>query len=110
VLLVLPRCHQRALEAELVAVGTAAIAEQALDRGEVEAVRLHLRDQLDPGDVVRAVVAGAALDLGRLQEAARLVRADVAHRHPGLARELVDRHLRGRLVVRDHAHILRCFM
>ena len=67
-------------------------SQQVLDRGEVVAVALQLLDQLQPRDVHRAVVAGARADLGRGQQPARLVGADVAHGHAARAGELVDRH------------------
>ena len=108
-LLVLPRRHERALEAEHLAVGARAVLEQLLDCGEVEAVRLHLGDQFDPRDVLGPVIARATLDLGRLQQAARLVRTDVAHGHPGQSSESIDRQLFGN-TLRDHPHILRRFM
>ena len=46
----------------------------------------------DARDVLVPVVAGAAADHGRGHQPARLVGADVAHRHPGAARQLVDGH------------------
>ena len=82
--------------------------DEVLDRGEVEAVALQLLDQPQARDVLGPVVAGAGADLGRRQQPARLVRADVADRHAGLARELVDRQLRDGL-----GHVvtsLRCYM
>ena len=71
----------------------AGVVDQMLDRREVESGRLHLLDQPQPGDVRGAVVAGARPQLRRRQQAAALVRADVAHRHPGLVGELLDRQL-----------------
>ena len=70
------------------------LADQARDRAELEALGLHLLDQPQAGDVLGAVVAGAGADLGRRQQAARLVVADVAHRHAGLVGELLDRQRR----------------
>ena len=66
-------------------------AEQPLDRGEVEAVGLQVEDQAQARDVVGAVVADARAHLGRGQQPARVVVADVPHRHPDLGRELLDR-------------------
>jgi hypothetical protein len=109
VLLVLPRRHQRALEPEHLAVRPGTVRDQALDRGQVEAVRLHLGDQLDARHVLRPVVAGAAFDHRRLQQTTGLVRADVADGHPGSLRERVDRQFFGHRF-RDGPHILRCFM
>ena len=48
-------------------------------------------DQPEARDVLGPVIAGAGAHLGRREQAARLVRTDVADRHAGLARELVDR-------------------
>ena len=73
------------------------LSSSRADQLEVEAVGLELADQLDPGDVLGAVVARAAAHLGRRQQPARLVRADVAHGHAGALGELVDREVGGRL-------------
>ena len=58
---------------------------------ELQALLLELLDQPQALDVLGAVEAGAAADLGRRQQPARVVRAHVADRQPGLAGELVDR-------------------
>ena len=75
-------------------------AQQALDRGEVEAVGLQVEDQAQPRHVLGAVEAHARAYLRRGQQAAGVVVADVAHRHPDLARKLLDREVgrRGRRV------------
>ena len=64
--------------------------DQPPDRLQVEALGLEVLDQLDPRHVLGPVVAGPAADLGRRQQPARLVRADVAHGHAGALGELVD--------------------
>ena len=69
-------------------------AQQPLDRGEVEAVGLQVEDQAQPCDVLGVVVADARAHLGRGQQPARMVVADVAHRHPDLGGELLDRQVR----------------
>ena len=94
-LLVLERGLDRPREAQDLVAGAARAVEQAADRLELEAVRLQLADQLDPRLVVGAVEAGAPADLRGGQQAARLVGADVANRHPGPPSELVDRQLFG---------------
>ena len=50
-----------------------------LDRGQREAVRLQLADQLEPGDVVRRVVARPAAADRRRHQALGRVEPDVAH-------------------------------
>ena len=84
---------ERVLEAQHLLARPAGAVEQAADEVEVEAVGLQLLDELEPRDVVGAVVARAPAHLGRRQQPARLVRADVAHGHPDPPRELVDRQL-----------------
>ena len=75
-------------------------AEQPLDGGEVEAVGLQVEDQPQPRDVLGAVVADARSDLGRRQQPARVVVADVAHGHPDLRGELLDGELVGGVIRR----------
>ena len=87
------RPRERVLEAQHLLARSARAVEQAADEVEVEAVGLQLLDELQPRDVVGAVVARAPAHLGRGQQPARLVRADVAHGHPDPPRELVDRQL-----------------
>ena len=58
---------------------------------ELEPLGLELLDQPQPLDVLRAVETGATADLGRREQAARVMRAHVAHGHPGFARQFVDR-------------------
>ena len=70
-----------------------ALAEQPPDRLEVEPVGLHLADEPQPLDVLGPVVAGARPHVGRREQPARLVVADVAHRHARLVGELFDRQL-----------------
>ncbi len=70
-LLVGERGQDRALEGERVlAAARRAESEQALDRFQVEALRLHVLDQLHAGDVLGGVVAGPRPHLGRRQQAA----------------------------------------
>ena len=57
-----------------------------LDRGQREAVALQLADQLEPGDVVGAVVARATAADRRRDQALGGVEADVAHAHPDARR------------------------
>ena len=90
-LLGLERGAQRPLEGEELLGGAGALLEQALDPLQVEALGLKLLDQPQPGDVLGAVVADAVADLGGGEQAAGAVRADVAHRHPRLGGELLDR-------------------
>jgi len=52
-----------------------------------------------PLDVLVAVVADALAHLGRRQQTARLVVADVPHRHAGAGGELLDRQLRSILLL-----------
>ena len=94
-LLVLERGLDRAGEAQHLLARAAGALEQAADRLELEAVGLKLADQLDPLLVVGAVEAGAPAHLRGGEQAARLVGADVADRHPGAPGELVDRQLFG---------------
>ena len=56
--------------------------QQALDPLQVEPVGLKLGDQPQPRDVLVPVIADPLAHLRRLQQAARLMRADVAHAHP----------------------------
>ena len=67
-------------------------AGAALDHGQRVALGEHLPHQDEPSDVLAAVVAGAAADLGRREQATRLVGAYVAGREPRLLGQLVDRH------------------
>jgi hypothetical protein len=66
------------------------VVEQAADRLEVEAVGLQLLDELEPRDVLGPVEAGAPAQLGRGQQPAGLMGADVANGDARAARELVD--------------------
>src|SRR5215218_8951679 len=97
------RRTQRAREAQRRGARAGAL-EQPPDQLEAEPVGLHPLDQLQPRDVLRAVVAGAPAHLGRRQQPARLVGAHVAHRHPGALGELVDREVGGRLDGREASH------
>src|SRR5215210_3144095 len=106
--LVLERREQRARERERLLGRAARAVHQVLDRREVVAVALELLDQAQPGDVLGPVVARARAHLGRGQKAPRLMRPDVPDGHAGLAGELVDRVLGGRLGHRNL--ILRCYM
>src|SRR5205085_7665850 len=90
-LLVPERREHGALEAERLLHRAARTLDQALDRLEVEALGLHFLDELDAGEVLFVVIAGAGLDHGWRPAAARLVRTDVAHGHPGALSELIDR-------------------
>jgi hypothetical protein len=83
--------EHRALEAERLLHCAARALDQALDGLEVESLGLHLLDQLDAGEVLVVVVTRARLDDRRGEQPARLVGADVAHRHAGALGELVDR-------------------
>ena len=94
-LLVLERRLDRAGEAQHLLARATGRVEQPADRLELEPVGLELADQVDARLVLRAVEAGATADLRGREQAARLVRADVAHGHPGAARELVDGQLFG---------------
>jgi hypothetical protein len=80
------------LEAEEVAEVPAARpdVERLPDRLEAEAAGLELVDQRQAVEVLLAVVARAALELGGRQQAPGLVRADVPGRGPGAGGELVD--------------------
>jgi len=77
--------------------------DQPADRLEVEAVGLELLDQLDAGDVLGAVEAGATAHLRRGEEAPGLVGADVPHGHPDALGELVDRQIGRGLLLSDLA-------
>ena len=88
------RLARGAREAQQLLARAAAALEQPPDRLEVEAVVLERADQLEPRDVLGAVEARAAADLGRREQPARLVGAHVAHGHADAAGELVDRQLR----------------
>jgi hypothetical protein len=101
-LLLLERLAHRLGEAQDLLGLAAGALDQALDRLEIEALRLKLADQLDARDVLLAVVARAAAQLGRLEEPARLVRADVAHGQARPLRELVDRHAGSTLCAIHH--------
>src|SRR5439155_20436991 len=90
-LLVRERLAQRAREAKDVGARALGVVEQAADELEVQSVRLQLLDQLHACDVLRPVVAGPPADVRWRQQATRLVRADVAHRHAGALGQLVDR-------------------
>src|SRR5204862_7118881 len=82
-LLVAERGRGRAREIEHVANRAARSAlEDALDRLEVEPLRLEVADQLQPRNVLLLVVAGPPLQRRRRDEAARLVGADVTGGHP----------------------------
>jgi hypothetical protein len=62
-----------------------------LDGGEVEALVLQLAHQLEPGDVLRAVVADPVAHGRGLQQPPGAVRADVAHREAGFGGQFLDR-------------------
>jgi hypothetical protein len=87
------RGQRRAPEVEDLLTRAVRGRQQPLDRLEVEALRLHVLDQPQARDVLAAVVAGPRPHLRRGQQPTRLVRPDVAHRHPCDTRELVDREL-----------------
>ena len=87
----LERRRHRVAQAEQPLGQPVGSAQQPLDRGEVEAVGLQVEDQPQPRHVVGAVVADARAHLGRGQQAAGVVVADVAHRHAHLGGELLDR-------------------
>ena len=80
---------ERAPDREELLGGADALVEQALDPLQVEPVGLQLLDHPQPRQVLRPVVADPVADLGRGQQPPRAVRADVAHRHPGLRGELL---------------------
>jgi hypothetical protein len=80
----------RAAQAEQALGQPVGAAEQALDRGQVEAVGLEVEDQAQAGDVLGVVIADPRAHLGRRKQAPRVVVADVAHRHPDLGGELLD--------------------
>jgi hypothetical protein len=88
-----------AQEAQRLLGGARRRVDQPPDRLEVEALALHLADQLDAVQMGLAVVAGAAAHLGRRQQAARLMRPDVADGHPRALGELVD----GQAAILDRA-------
>ncbi len=83
--------HQGAGEAEDLLSRSVSFFEHVGDRGEVEPLGLHLADQLQPRQVLGAVVADPALHLRWGDQSARLVVAHVAHGQPGRLGELVDR-------------------
>ena len=85
--------RDRAREAQHLVALAAGALEQLADRLEVEALGLQLADQLDAREVLGPVVAGATADLGRRQQPAALVGAEVAHGHARALGELVDRQL-----------------
>jgi hypothetical protein len=89
-LLGLPAGQRGALEAEHVLPFAAGAVDQPLDRREVEAVGLHLADQLEAVEVLLRVVAGPPAHLGRRQQPTRLVRADVPGGQAGALRQVVD--------------------
>ncbi len=91
--LVLERGAQGAGEVDDLAGAAVGGLEHAADRLQVQSLRLHFARHLDPRDVILVVVTGAAVNLGRRQQAAGLVGADVAHGHTGAPRQLTDRHL-----------------
>ena len=78
-------------------------AEQPLDGREVEAVGLQVEDQPQSRDVLGAVVADPGPDLRRGKQPARVVVADVAHRHADLRGELLDRQVVCLLIRREIA-------
>src|SRR3954447_1556810 len=65
-------------------------ADEAADRGEVEALLLQARDELEPSDVLGPVVAGAALEVRRREQPAGDVRADVADGQAGPGGKLLN--------------------
>src|ERR1019366_4015861 len=73
-----------------------------LDPAEVEALLLELADQPQLSDVRGAVIAHPQAHLGRGQQPTGLMGTDVAHRHPRLRRELLDRELIARRHATDH--------
>jgi hypothetical protein len=92
------RRRERLLEHEQPLGGAVAVLEQPLDAGEVEALVLELSDLLQLRDVVWPVVADPHPHLRRVEQPARLVGADVAHRHPGRRGQVLDRQPVGRRV------------
>ena len=89
-----PRRLHLLLDAEpLGEVDLAAIdpLHQVADRVDPQAAILELGDQLEPLDVLLAVVGDAAADLGVHERAARLIEPDRAARDPRCRGELVDR-------------------
>jgi hypothetical protein len=65
---------------------------EPFDGRQREALLLELRDEVEPREVLGAVVAGAPLQVRRGEQSARRVGAHVADRHARPAREHVDRH------------------
>ena len=80
------------MKSKIAAAEPSRAVEDAADGLEIEPVGLHLLGQRDPGDVLLVVVARAAADDGRRQQATGLMGPDVANRHAGPLRELSDRH------------------
>jgi hypothetical protein len=83
------------------------LADEPLDRRELEALGLHLLDEPQALDVLGPVVARARADHRRGEEPAGLVVADVADRHAGLVGQLLDGQLA--LVLRL-AHRAGCYL
>jgi len=90
-LLVAPGRPQGALEPEHLArrAGRHPV-EDPLDGVEVEAVSLHLIDQLQPGDVLPGVVTGSSANLRGGQEAPRLMGPDISNGDRTGLRQLVN--------------------
>ena len=87
------RARERVLEPQDLPARPTRAVEQPPDEIEVEAVGLQLLDELQPRDVVRPVAARPPAHLGRGEQPARLVGADVANGHPDPPGQLVDRQL-----------------
>ncbi|MNN21475.1 hypothetical protein D3C81_1347960 [compost metagenome] len=65
--------------------------EQLHDVGERVAARQQVMDQAKAPEMGLRVDADPAAPLGRIDQAAILVRADIAHRGAGRARQFIDR-------------------
>lgn len=90
-LLRLERSREHAAQRQQVLGAAAGLLDQALDPAQVEALGLQRPDKAQARDVLGVVVADPLSHLGRRQQPARLVGADVAHRHAAPCGELLDR-------------------
>jgi hypothetical protein len=66
--------------------------DEPLDGRQRETLLLELGDEVEPREVLGAVVAGAPLQVRRGQQPASRVGPHVADRHARAVREHVDRH------------------